>query len=727
MEKVNNPPGTQEIPTVEQRKALLAEALASRKPSGSARQSRGSTRLRLDAQSLLDSLQQTVSSRSHQTVEQANNCVQVEQGSMCALTPALTPDSISAFDQPRESTADPIQAQPTQRDNAHPHGDQQEITALDQRLRELASSADTTAAALLEALARFDELQGWRASGAPHCVGWMNLQLGISASLAREKLRVARTLRQLPLIRQLFAQGELSWSKVRAMSRVATPATEQGLCIVALEVPVNTLVQLCENLRWRDPTADLDDAARDKLRHERRSLSWSDMPDGSTQFRLVLPPEMAANFRRCLERAEDLLFATDETGQYSASRAAQDPKAEGVAEEPATSPQANRISATQRRADAAVAMAESSLAAEGIGLSSADRYQVVVHLDAEVLDSALTSVVETADSGNAVNRATHADTAQQLNTSTHADAAEHSHTSPNVKADVSTESRIHGATKQNSQTTVPGSPDSPQPHIALPQAVRIALQGGRGLSVPGVRRMICDASLVTLIESNGTPISIGQKGRVWPEPMRRACLIRDGNTCTFPGCSSSRWLDVHHMIHWLDGGETSMENGVSLCRSCHTRVHDEGWMIERLPSTPQSRSKHQCGTLAEALTHDADEETLALVQTLKSQVPRYRFYLPATDKRVVKPDTSSVIHDCDQNHDGYHDHDRDHDGFDCCAETQAHYAENIHYPGAKTVSGFTMGWGGILTVPDSDRQSPEQLVEALFRLNNNTRVATSTT
>ena len=87
MERVNTPSGTQEVPTVEQRKALLAEALASRKPSGSARQSRGSTRLRLDAQSLLDSLQQTVSSRSHQTVEQANDCVQVEQGSMCALTP----------------------------------------------------------------------------------------------------------------------------------------------------------------------------------------------------------------------------------------------------------------------------------------------------------------------------------------------------------------------------------------------------------------------------------------------------------------------------------------------------------------------------------------------------------------------------------------------------------------------------------------------------------------
>jgi hypothetical protein len=140
--------------------------------------------------------------------------------------------------------------------------------------------------------------------------------------------------------------------------------------------------------------------------------------------------------------------------------------------------------------------------------------------------------------------------------------------------------------------------------------------------------------------------------------MRRACLIRDGHTCTFPGCGASRWLDVHHCIHWLDGGETSMDNAVVLCRTCHTRVHDEGWMIARLPAISEAGSKQQRGNWAESLASNIDDETLALVKALERQLPRYRFYRPANDE------TSSDKH-----------------SHDCCAETQACYAVNLNAPG----------------------------------------------
>jgi hypothetical protein len=330
------------------------------------------------------------------------------------------------------------------------------------------------------------------------------------------------------------------------------------------------------------------------------------MPDGSTQFRLVLPPEMAANFQRCLERAEDLLFAADDPSDGTDVFVPSGSTAEINDIHTPKPPEPAKISAVQRRADAAVAMAESSLAAEGIGLSSADRYQVVVHLDADVLDAAVNNVVvpPAAD-------------AQQSQPETH----------------------------------------SPQQRINLPQAVRIALQGGRSLTVPGVRRMVCDASLVTQIESGGTPVSIGTKTRVWPEPMRRACIIRDGHTCAFPGCTSSRWLDVHHCVHWLDGGETSMDNGVTLCRSCHTRVHDEGWTIERLPTATDSPTGNPRGSLADRLALNAGEETIELVRTLERHVPSYRFTRESAQASHRTDDTGS----------------------ECCAKSQCP-AEN-HGPG----------------------------------------------
>jgi hypothetical protein len=91
------------------------------------------------------------------------------------------------------------------------------------------------------------------------------------------------------------------------------------------------------------------------------------------------------------------------------------------------------------------------------------------------------------------------------------------------------------------------------------------------------RRIACDCSVVGIKEDeNGEPLSIGRRSRSIPPPMRRALGIRDGG-CRFPGCTNIRFVDGHHIKHWADGGETSLDNLVLLCRNHHHLVHEGGF------------------------------------------------------------------------------------------------------------------------------------------------------
>ena len=91
------------------------------------------------------------------------------------------------------------------------------------------------------------------------------------------------------------------------------------------------------------------------------------------------------------------------------------------------------------------------------------------------------------------------------------------------------------------------------------------------------RRIACDSTVVGIIEdNNGEPLSIGRRSRSIPPPMRRALRVRDGG-CRFPGCTNSRFVDGHHIKHWADGGATSLDNLVLLCRHHHHLVHEGGF------------------------------------------------------------------------------------------------------------------------------------------------------
>jgi len=130
---------------------------------------------------------------------------------------------------------------------------------------------------------------------------------------------------------------------------------------------------------------------------------------------------------------------------------------------------------------------------------------------------------------------------------------------------------VHVGTTVGPRSRLTGAAPGRDPHIE------------DGPHVPAVtsRRIACDSSIVAIKEDkNGEPLSIGRRSRTIPPPMRRALRVRDKG-CRFPGCTNTRFVDGHHIEHWADGGETSLDNLVMLCRHHHHLVHEGGFVCEK--------------------------------------------------------------------------------------------------------------------------------------------------
>ena len=94
------------------------------------------------------------------------------------------------------------------------------------------------------------------------------------------------------------------------------------------------------------------------------------------------------------------------------------------------------------------------------------------------------------------------------------------------------------------------------------------------------QRPSCDASLVHMRhDTDGAVLEVGRKNRTIPPSIRRALAARDTG-CRFPGCTSRR-CDAHHVHHWAEGGSTSLDNLVLLCRRHHRSVHEGGFGVMR--------------------------------------------------------------------------------------------------------------------------------------------------
>jgi hypothetical protein len=101
--------------------------------------------------------------------------------------------------------------------------------------------------------------------------------------------------------------------------------------------------------------------------------------------------------------------------------------------------------------------------------------------------------------------------------------------------------------------------------------------------------------------ANGHPLDVGRKQRTVSTPLRRALYARDRG-CTFPGCHRKRYLDGHHLKHWVDGGETNPDNLTLLCTYHHRRLHEGGFSIVRDDEGMDARGRTTQGAVVEGGT-----------------------------------------------------------------------------------------------------------------------------
>lgn len=141
-----------------------------------------------------------------------------------------------------------------------------------------------------------------------------------------------------------------------------------------------------------------------------------------------------------------------------------------------------------------------------------------------------------------------------------------------------------------------------------------ALHGGAGRSdmpIETVKRVACDSTMSVVTEdSHGDPLDVGRRQRIVPLALRRALWARDRG-CTFPGCGNTRFVDAHHVRHWVEGGETSAANTVLLCTRHHRLVHEGAFRMRRgADGAPEFRSPDgrlipSCGFHAEDAVPEA--------------------------------------------------------------------------------------------------------------------------
>ena len=402
------------------------------------------------------------------------------------------------------------------------------LKALEREITELACRIHAATCRWLELGAEYDRRRGWAEWGCASCAHWVSWRCGVALVAAREHVRVARRLEALPLVHDAFAQGQLSYSKVRALARLQEVEQEADLLALARHASASQLERVVRAYRG---VVAVERAARGG--RPERWVSWSRADDGSLLLYGRLPAEEGALVIAALDAARDQAAADgrareddsaespgpdreiddsaesprrDETG-----RSARSPAPDGQAGDSAESlppvglaacdaeTETPALDAGEARADALLLIADSFLASGAVSRNGGDRHQVVVHLDAPTLRG-------------------------------------------------------------------PG------------RGEKCEVDGGMPLAAETARRLACDAAIVPLLERAGKPVGVGRKTRSVPSALRRALTARDGG-CRFPGCTARRFVDAHHIEHWADGGPTELSNLVHLCRHHHRLLHEGGYTL----------------------------------------------------------------------------------------------------------------------------------------------------
>ena len=489
------------------------------------------------------------------------------------------------------------------------------LETLEAQITEVWGHLNAATYRFLELIGEFDRTRGWARHGLVNCAQWLNWQCGIGACAAREKVRVARALEGLPQVSEAFRQGRLSYSKVRAVTRVATAENEGTLLNIALHGTASHVEKTVRKFRRVQRETERREA--DAL-HRSRYVEWWYEEDGSWRLQARLAPEVAAVVKQAIEAA---MAAEDETvGDERVAREAAEDDVAGMRQR-------------RRRREAAAheaAIAGDHVSAETNGNRQANGNEnghAVANSIAKIngVDHAITDIsAETNGAGHAVMDIS-AETngtgraVVDVSAETLAEAAAEPPTAAPTderpicvrRADglqhmaeqyLAHRAEVSGSAAERYQVVVHINREDLHEGDEMVRGAE--LEQGRDLAVATARRLGCDGSLVGLVEdAEGEPLNVGRKTRAIPAAIRRALQSRDGG-CRFPGCDRSKFTHAHHIRHWADGGETRLSNLVTLCSYHHHLVHEGGYGVRVVdgglnsPRPAGSRSRPRAGVSA---------------------------------------------------------------------------------------------------------------------------------
>ncbi|MBA3391828.1 MAG: DUF222 domain-containing protein [Deltaproteobacteria bacterium] len=429
-----------------------------------------------------------------------------------------------------------------------------EIELLGEEIAADIAHLDAALHAVLEKIRAFDEAGGWCRQGFRSCADWLSWRVGWNLGTAREHVRVARRLADLPQIDEALRVGKLSYSKVRAITRVATPAIDNVLLEDALLTTGQQLETICRKYATVQRNGK-EVGPRDE--RARRCVRRRDLEDGMVRIEAVLHADEAAMVWAALER---------------------------IAAERCREPQ---------RADAADGSNANDV------LQSADVITTAELVASAPLEGENVPAGTCRDYGNDIPAGTCGDPPVDILARTSSDLA------LRVPAGTSDTQNSHrtpafdraGALVAMAQAVIRGEHEERSPYQLMVTVAARTLQrdaepdpasvaccaDGTCISAHAARRLGCDASVVEFVEdASGATISVGRKTRTIPGSMKRALLRRD-RTCRFPGCRTRVFLEGHHIEHWADGGETKLSNLIACCDYHHRFVHEHGYRIELRP------------------------------------------------------------------------------------------------------------------------------------------------
>ena len=474
----------------------------------------------------------------------------------------------------------------------------------------------------IKLIAAMERTRGWREGGYCNLGNWLDHRCGLGPCAARERIRIGRALAKLPRIDEAFRDGVISYSKVRAITRVATPETDAMLLAIAegsSAAQLESLVRTYERVG-----ADDRECASSE---QRRSLSWY-YEDGMLVITAAVPAERGALVIKALQQVVD--GGKDEREAYYESRLAATCR-QGTAG-PAAHEDVEGIGRAEGGFGAGAATARS--AAEGAGAICGQ--DVPTRSEWAAADVSAETPVDRAggDNGKVVYTqiasadATNVDVAGDVSAETPAN-----HAGMDNGEEVSTPIANAAVTGMDAAGSVSAETDDLPDWLTFELASReqrfadalvdmaehcLASGAGRwkrrragqryevmltiarnelaaqraaggaryhvepdwGIDEADARHIACDADLTEFIQdARGNLLNYERRRRIVPARLLQALKLRDHSRCRFPGCSHQRYVEAHHVRHWIDGGETRLENLVLLCGAHHRLLHHGAFRI----------------------------------------------------------------------------------------------------------------------------------------------------